>query len=64
MGDDQVLTARDLERLTPDERHRVVNDGILTDLGVLPPEFLARVRAKGRALLETRGLIAPTGDGG
>lgn len=30
----------------------------------LPPNFVARVRAKGRALLEERGLVAPQSDGG
>ena len=64
MADDHIWTAAELERLTPDERHRVINEGIVTDLGQLTPEFLARVRAKGRALLEERGLIAPRSDGG
>lgn len=64
MADDRIWTAAELERLTPDERHRVINEGIVTDLNQLSPEFLARVRAKGRALLEERGLIAPRSDGG
>jgi hypothetical protein len=64
MADDHIWTAAELERLTPDERHRVINEGIVTDLDQLSPDFLARVRAKGRALLEERGLIAPRNDGG
>ena len=64
MTDDKVWTAAEMERLTPDERHRVINEGIVTDLEQLPPDFLARVRAKGRALLEERGLVAPQRDGG
>lgn len=64
MADDRIWTAAELERLTPDERHRVINEGIVTDLDQLSPEFLARVRAKGRTLLEERGLIAPRSDCG
>ena len=64
MADDKVWTAAELERMTPDERHRIVNEGVVTDLGQLSPEFVARVRAKGRALVEERGLVAPQGDGG
>jgi hypothetical protein len=64
MADDRTWTAAELERLTPDERHQVINDGVVTDLDQVSPEFLARVRAKGRALLEARGVIAPSGDGG
>jgi len=62
--DDKLWTASELERLTPDERHRVIDEGVVTDLELLPPDLLARVRAKGRALLEERGLVAPHGDGG
>ena len=64
MTDDKLWTAAELERLTPDERYRVIDDGVVTDLEQLPPGFLARVRAKGRVLLEERGLVAPHGDGG
>lgn len=64
MGEDKVWGAAELERLTPDERHRVINEGIVTDLEELPPDFLARVRAKGRALMEDRGHVAPHSDGG
>jgi hypothetical protein len=64
VSDDKVWTALELEQLTPDERHRVINEGVVTDLEKLPPDFLARVRARGRALLEERGLVAPHSDGG
>ena len=63
MRDDKLWTAAELERLTPDERHRVFNEGIVTDLDQLSPEFLDRVRAKGSALLVERGLVAPQADG-
>jgi hypothetical protein len=57
MADERVWTAEELERLSPDERHRVVNDGVITDLSKVPAEFLDRVRRKGRDLLEQRGLL-------
>lgn len=64
MPDDRVWTAAELERLTPDERQRLLNERVVTDLSELAPEFLARVRARGRVLLEDRDAISPQGDGG
>ena len=64
MADDKVWTAAELEELSPDERHRVVSQGFVTDLADVPPEFLARARAKGRLLLEERGIVARQGEGG
>lgn len=64
MTDDEVWTAAELERLTPDERHRVISEGIVSDLDQLPAEFRERVRSKGQALLREQGLVAPQGDGG
>ncbi len=61
MADDRIWTAEELERLTPDERDRVVKEGLVQDLSELPPEFVARARAKGRALMEERGLIPADG---
>lgn len=62
MPADHVWTAAELERMTPDERDRIVREGFVNDLSELPPEFVARVREKGQRLLEERGLIAPAGD--
>lgn len=61
MADQRIWTAAELEELTPDERDRIVKDGIVTDLSQVPPDVLARARAKGRALLEDRGVIANDG---
>ena len=61
MADDRVWTADELERLAPDERDRMVKDGTVTDLSQVPADFLARARAKGRALLEERGVISTDG---
>lgn len=63
MADDRIWTAAELERLTPDERQRLLNERVVTDLSKVSPEFLAKVRAKGRVLLEERGLVARQGDG-
>lgn len=54
MADDRTWTADELEQLTPDERHRLLNERVVTDLADVSPEFLARARSKGRALLEAR----------
>lgn len=59
MTDDRIWIAAELEQLTPDERSRILEEGVVTDLGEVSPDFLARVREKGRALLEERGVIAP-----
>lgn len=64
MAEERIWTAAELEQLTPDERQRVFNEGVVTDLDQVSPEFLARVRAKGRALLEERGLLEPESDAG
>jgi phosphoribosylaminoimidazole-succinocarboxamide synthase len=57
MDEERIWTAEELEQLSPDERHRVVNEGVITDLAQVPPEFLKRVRRRGRELLEQRGLL-------
>ena len=57
VADDHIWTAEELERLTPDERDRVVKASIVTDLSKVPPECLERIRATGRRLLEERGVI-------
>ena len=62
--DDRIWTASELERMTPDERQRLFDERVVTDLSQVDPDFLERVRARGRALLEERGLIARQGDGG
>lgn len=64
MPSEKVWTAAELEQLTPDERYRVFNESIVSDLDQLSPEFRDRVRSRGRALLEERGLVAPQADAG
>lgn len=61
MAGERIWTAAELELLTPDERDRIIKEGIVTDLSQVPPDFLARARTQGRALLEERGVIATDG---
>ena len=56
---DKVWTADEIERMAPDERYRLFNERVVTDLSTLPPDFVAKVRAKGRAHLAERGIIHP-----
>jgi hypothetical protein len=63
VADKHIWTAAELERMTPEEQQRLFEESLVTDLSQLDPDFLARIRAEGRALLEERGLIARQGDG-
>jgi len=58
--DEKVWTAAELEELAPDERQELLNERVATDLSVVSPEFVARARSKGRALLEAREVLGPT----
>lgn len=57
MTDDRIWTADELEELTPDERHRLLNERVVTNLAEVSPDFLASARSKGRSLLEEREAI-------
>lgn len=46
-----------MELMSPDERARLVRQGMLTSLDDLDPEFRARVEAKSRRLAEEYGLL-------
>ena len=54
-----VVTASQMEDLTPNERHQLVNDRVVTDLSQLPEGFRERVLAKGRRLLAERNVALP-----
>ena len=47
----KVWTAGELEQMRPQERHHIFNSSIVTDLGQVPPEFLARVRARAEQMI-------------
>lgn len=42
----KVWTAAELEQMSPTERRAIFDASIVTDLDQVPPEFLARVRAR------------------
>ncbi len=54
MTERKLISATELEEMTPDERAAVVNERIVTDLDELPPEFRARVMATGQKLAAER----------
>ena len=51
-----MRTIEELEKLPLAERHRVVDESFVTDPSTLSPEFLARIRRRGRELLAARGM--------
>ena len=57
MAERRTVSAAEMEQMSPDERARLVNESSIDDLSELDPEFRARVEAKGRRLLEERGLL-------
>jgi hypothetical protein len=59
MDEKPVRPIEELEKLPLAERHRVVDESIVTDLSTLPPELLARIRRRGRELLAARGIALP-----
>jgi hypothetical protein len=59
MDEKPVRTIEELEKLPLAERHRVVDESIVTDLSTLPPELLARIRRRGRELLAAHGIALP-----
>jgi hypothetical protein len=42
----KIWTAAELEQMSPTERKAIFDASIVTDLDHVPPEFLARVRAR------------------
>lgn len=59
MDEKPVRTIEELEKLPLAERHRVVDESIVTDLSTLPAELVARIRRRGRELLAERGIAVP-----
>jgi len=53
----RVWTAAEMELMSPDERARLVREGMRESLDDLDPEFRARVEAKGRRIAEQYGLL-------
>ena len=57
MSSREVWTAEELELLSPDDRARLVRDGMLASLDDLDPAFRARVEAKSRRVAEEHGFL-------
>lgn len=53
----ELRTAGDVERLTPDERQRLVNERTSTDFSQISDDFVARARSDGRRLLIEHNVI-------
>ena len=56
----KVTTAAELEAMTPAEREQSFRDSIVRDLSQVPPEFLARIRAKVEARLADQDAANPS----
>ncbi|GMU79686.1 MAG: hypothetical protein AMXMBFR46_24760 [Acidimicrobiia bacterium] len=50
----KLITAEELEAMSPDERAAVINERIVTDIDELPPEFRAQVVATAKRLAAAR----------
>jgi hypothetical protein len=59
-----LWTAEELETLTPQERQRLLDERVVTDLSSLAPDLVERIRHRGRALMEQRGTSSRTIEGG
>lgn len=53
-ADRKLVTAAELDAMSPDERAAVISERIVTDLDELSPEFRDRVLATGRRLAVER----------
>ena len=58
----KIWTTDELLAMTPNERHDVVNAGIVTDVHLVPPDLLERARADIRAHI-ANDEAATTGQG-
>lgn len=47
-----LVTAEQLDKMTPNERAALLRSRTITDLSELPPEFRERVLAKGQRIAE------------
>ena len=50
----KLWTAAEMDQLTRDQQQAVFDESIVTDLGAVPPEFLAQVRADAERLVASR----------
>lgn len=59
-----VLTAAELDDMTPEQRQAAFDASIVADLTVLPADYLARLRAGAEDRLAHRAVVPPTGTRG
>ena len=52
-----VLTAEDLDRMTPEERQAAFDARVVTDLEELPAEYVAQLQARAAALAAQREAV-------
>ena len=52
-----VLTAEDLDRMTPEERQAAFDARVVTDLDELPTEYVAQLQARAAALAARREAV-------
>lgn len=52
MGSKQLITAEEMDSMTPDQRAAAVDAGWIGDIDELPEPFRARVMAKAKAIEE------------
>jgi hypothetical protein len=52
-----VLTAEDLDRMTPEERQAAFDARVVTDLDELPAEYVAQLQARAAALVAQREAV-------
>jgi hypothetical protein len=57
MATPRVWTAAEMELMSPDERSRIVQEGQLSSLDELDPEFRDRVEKKSRRIAEEYGIL-------
>ncbi len=54
MNEPRLITIEEMEMMSPEERVQLLTERTITDLSQVDPEFLAKVKAQGRALYEER----------
>lgn len=57
MAEERVITASEMEQMSPDDRARIVREHELSSLDGLDPDFRTRVEAKSRRIVEEHGLL-------
>jgi hypothetical protein len=56
-----VLTAEDLDRMTPEERQAAFDARVVTDLNELPAEYVDQLQARAAALAAQREAVQASG---